>query len=285
MGISLYLILRHGYMSRRVLILSVSRKVSLVRAFKEAGWYVIGQDIDPNAVALKFCDEVAKSDTEIGVDMILPTRDNDLTLGTHGASQETIDICCDKVKFASWCEDNGFKAPKTLYTQETKERGVVGRAFVKPRFSSSSNKAEGFVECVYQEKVEGEEYSIDCFSNFEKKVISIVPRKRLKVTNGESSCTQTIHSPLLVETASSLSQALGLDGHSVLQCFLSQGTPIWTDVNCRFGGASIVGIQAGCKSPEWYLKLINGEEVKPCIGDYKVGLTGRSYSDWTFDED
>ena len=250
----------------RVLILSVSRKVSLINAFKDAGWVVIGQDLDPNAIALKFCDEIAKPWVHTSQDLILPTRDAELYMGTHGASKETIEICTDKLKFGKWCEANGFNSPKCY--------------FVKPRVSSSGKETE----CVWQELIEGEEYSLACFSDFQKNVISIVPRKRLKVTNGESSFTQTVYSPLLVETAISLSQVLGLVGHSIMQCFLSQGIPIWTDINCRFGGASIVGIHAGCKSPEWYLKLINGEEVKPQLGNYTVGLMGRSYSEWEFDE-
>lgn len=272
-------------MKNQILILSVSRKVSLVKAFKDAGFYVIGQDIDPNAVALKFCDEIAQPDTEIGVDMILPTRDNDLVLRTHGSSQETIDICCDKVRFSTWCEANGFLAPKTLYTQETRERGVIGRAFVKPRFSSSQNKAEGFVECVYQERLLGEEYSIDLFADFQGRVISAVPRKRLRVVNGESIITTTVSHDSLIQQSVQLSEKLGLIGHNCLQCFVSVGGDIyWTDCNVRFGGASIVSIKAGLASPLWYLKLINGDKVESCIGKYTIGLMGRSYTDWTFDE-
>lgn len=270
-------------MRNKILILTVSRKVSLVRAFKDAGWYVIGQDIDPNAVALKFCDEVAIPDKENGpYDMILPTRDADLKIGTHRTSDETIDICTDKMRFSDWCLNNGFNAPKTLYTQETRERGVFGRAFIKPRFSSSANKAEGFVECVYQERVVGEEYSVDVFLDFNSNVISVVPRIRLKTLNGESCVTKTVSLTAPFLESVKLAKSLRLVGHNVLQGFFKDGLMTWVDCNIRYGGASAVAIKAGCLSPQWHLKLINGESVKPCIGNYEVGLLGRSYSEWDF---
>lgn len=275
-------------MKNKVLILTVSRKVSLIKAFKDAGWHVTGQDTDPNAVALKFCDEIALPDRECGpFDMILPTRDADLKLGTHRCSDETIDICIDKLKFTEWCKSNNFNTPEFIGLLTTKLRNVCGNTFIKPRYSSSQNKENGEVECIQQRLVEGEEYSVDVFSDLNKQVISIIPRIRLKTISGESCVTKTVKNLSILNSAKMLSESIGLIGHNTLQCFQSLNTleePIWTDINARFGGASIVSIQAGCKSPEWYLKLINGEEVKPCIGEYVTGLIGRSYSEWTFDE-
>lgn len=267
-------------MMNRVLILSVSRKVSLVKAFKDAGWHVTGADNDPNAVALKFCNEVAERGVEVGIDLIIPTRDAELKHGTHRASDQIIDICTDKLWFGKWCEANSFNTPKTLYAEKTRDRGCMGAGFIKPRFSSSQNKTSGYEECVCQEVLYGEEYSVDLFA-WNGQVISIVPRKRVKVVNGESVVTTTVENSILVVDGSRLATTLGLVGHNVLQCFLVNGEPFWTDVNCRFGGASAVAIEAGCKSPEWLLKIVNGEEIKPSM-DYKVGVTGYSYSEWAY---
>lgn len=249
-------------MKSRVLIKSVGRKVPLVNAFRGAGWYVIGEDSNKDSVALSFCDEIR--DNQV-VSMIVPTRDAELKSGTHRASDETIDICTDKFKFFKFCKSNGFNTPEVY--------------FVKPRVSYSGKETE----CVWQEYVEGEEYSIDVFCDFEGTVISIVPRQRIKTQNGESIYSQTVSSELLVSEAEKLTKALHLIGHNCLQCFLVSGKVYWTDVNCRFGGASVVSIMAGLKSPLWLLKLVNGESVKPCIGDYKVGVVGRSYTAWEFD--
>jgi carbamoyl-phosphate synthase large subunit len=251
-------------MRNRVLILSVSRKVSLVKAFKESGWHVIGQDLDPNAVALKFCDEIGTADTQVDnpVDLVIPTRDAELKLGTYRASNETIDICTDKLKFYHWCKANGFLTPEVY--------------FVKPRVSSSGKETE----CVWQEFINAEEVSVDGFSDLSGNVISVVPRKRLKVISGESCVTSTIEHKAIISQSVSLAESLHLVGHFLMQCFLVENMPVWLECNARVGGGSVVGFKAGCKSPEWLLSLINGHEVKPCIGDYKVGLLGRSYSEW-----
>ena len=271
-------------MRNRCLILSVSRKVSLIQAFRSAGWNVTGQDLDPNAIALSFCDVIALPNQENGpFDLILATRDADLKHGSHRCSDETIHICQDKVEFFRFCKENGFGTPEIKEIIYTDLRGEWKDGFLKPRVSSSENKSGGYVECVSQEIIKGEEYSVDIFVDFRGNVLSVVPRIRLKVVSGESVLTRTVLNQQLISHSILFTKSLSLIGHNVLQCFLNNSQIIWTDVNLRYGGASAVAIAAGCKSPQWYLKLINGEEVKPCIGDYKVGLMGRSYSEWEFD--
>lgn len=271
-------------MKPKVLILTVSRKVSLIKSFKDAGWHVTGQDLNPNAIALSFCDAVAVDGQENGpFDMILPTRDADLRLGTHRVSGEVIDICTDKLKFSEVMMGvHSFSAPFTFSTSKTSKRGVNGPEFIKPRFSSADNKEGGEVECVHQELLSGEEYSVDGFSDFNSNVISLVPRRRLKVISGESCVTSTVENKELLLQSEKVARSLRLIGHYVMQCFKVGQNYIWTDINLRYGGASRVAIEAGCASPKWYKMLISGEEVKPCIGQYKVGLTGYSYSEWSF---
>lgn len=244
-------------MKNKVLITSVGRKVSLIRAFQEAGWRVYGKDDDVHSIGLRVCDEVYVGQA---VDLVVPTRDAELP------DKEPYSICVDKLKFYRWCKENGFRTPKVY--------------FVKPRVSYSGKTTE----VLWQEMLDGEEYSVDLFADFEGKVISAVPRLRLKVISGESSVSRTVKNDALLQESIALSNALGLVGHNVLQGFWTNGSMVWTDVNCRFGGASYVGIKAGCKSPEWLLKLVNGEAVNPQIGNYKVGLTGYSYSEWRFED-
>lgn len=245
-------------MKNRCLITSVGRKVSLVKAFQDAGWRVYGKDDDAQSIGLKMCDEVWIGQS---VDLVIPTRDAELP------DTEPYRTCVDKLKFYYWCKENGFKTPEVY--------------FVKPRVSAAGKQTE----VLWQELVSGEEYSVDVFCDFQGRVISVVPRKRVRIINGESSVSTTVKNGALLDAAIAISSKLNLIGHNVLQCFLYGTEIIWTDVNCRFGGASIIAIKAGCKSPEWLLKLINGEHVEPCIGDYKVWLTGMSHTDWRFYED
>lgn len=251
-------------MRNRVLISSVGRKVALVRAFKEAGWDITGNDADQCATALRECDRFGSWYGDI--DLWVPTRDMEIieAWNFNDWDYSPVELCTDKFKFYNWCKERGFKTAEVY--------------FVKPRVSKSGKE----VECVWQELLEGDEYSVDLFADFRSQVISVVPRLRLKTSAGESTVTQTVKNDALLQESIALSSALGLVGHNCLQGFWKNGQMIWTDVNCRFGGASIVAIKAGCKSPEWLLRLVNGESVRPVIGDYEVGLVGKSHSEWTF---
>lgn len=252
-------------MKKRVLITSVGRKVSLVKAFKDAGWEVCGQDSDPTAIALKFCDGVPRGE----YDLVVPTRDAELLNYSdcpYSTPEESIKICLDKLLFYHFCKTHGFATPQVIFS--------------KPRISKSGKE----VECLHQEYIDAPEYSIDLFADFGGNVIGAVPRQRVKTSSGESTHTVTVANKRLLEESVSLARCLGLRGHNVLQCFMVNDSPIWLEVNCRFGGASVVAIAAGLKSPAWLLDLVGGKKVEPRIGDYGVGLIGRSYSTWEFNE-
>lgn len=264
-------------MKNNCLITSVGRKVSLVRAFKNAGWVVTGQDLDINSIALGYCDYWTFNDffdTE-KYDLVVPTRDGEMlefrkecpTVGPPLLlpNIKTIETCLDKFKFYKFCKENKFLTPKVY--------------FVKPRISKSGKE----VECVWQEMVEGEEYSIDLFADFDSNVINVVPRRRVKVISGESAVTVTVPLKPFLKQTLELTKKLGLVGHNTLQCFLTGSKIVWTDVNLRFGGASALGLAAGCRSPQYLLKIINGEKVAQEIGKYEVGLVGYSYTDWIYE--
>lgn len=257
---------------KKVLITSVGRKIALLRAFK-AHWskegMVYASDDNPLAMGLKEANTALLPLRVEDYDLIIPTRDAELAkfAGLRGCnSLETVETCTDKLKFFNHCTKHGFKTPLVY--------------FVKPRVSYSGKETE----CVWQEFVDGEEYSVDMFTDFEGNVISAVPRKRIQVSHGESVITETVANDRLLEESVSLSKSLRLIGHHVLQAFIKDGSIIWLEANARFGGASIVGIEAGCNSPKWLWEIVNGETVKPCIGDYKVGVMGFSYTNWEFYE-
>lgn len=257
---------------KKVLITSVGRKIALLRAFK-AHWskegVVYASDDNPLAVGLKEANTARLPLRVEDYDLIIPTRDAELAkfAGLRGCnSLETIETCTDKLKFFNHCTKHGFKTPLVY--------------FVKPRVSYSGKETE----CVWQEFVDGEEYSIDMFTDFEGNVISAVPRKRIQVIHGESVITETVANDRLLGESVSLSKSLRLIGHHVLQAFIKDGSIIWLEANARFGGASIVGIEAGCNSPRFLWEIVNGETVKPRLGDYKVGLRGYAHTNWGFYE-
>ena len=127
-----------------ILITSASRKVSLVRNFKNAlngQGKVIAADINIESPALYFADNyiiVPRSDNpnfinfikeyciKEHIKLIVPTRDEELILFSKNKKSfdkigvnimvsdvRTIEICQDKEKFINFCENNGFGIPKT----------------------------------------------------------------------------------------------------------------------------------------------------------------------------
>jgi carbamoyl-phosphate synthase large subunit len=148
-----------------VLITSVSRKVSLVRAFQQAlaqegGGKVIAVDESPLSPALYFADEhhlVPSSDwseflsvmlrlcEQLNIKLLIPTRDEELpffaehkgkfeSVGTLTmvSNSDTIQICQDKRLFIKFCRENGFAIPKS-YESVDLTANLGFPLFVRPR--------------------------------------------------------------------------------------------------------------------------------------------------------
>jgi carbamoyl-phosphate synthase large subunit len=152
-------------MQVNVLITSVSRKVSLVKAFQvalqeEGGGQVLAVDVSPHSAALyladwwsliprqtdpEFLPFLLKLCREKSVALLVPTRDEELPFfARHSASfeaagtrvmvapQEVIEVCQDKPLFVKFCERHGFSAPRT-YTIEEARDANVHPLFLRPR--------------------------------------------------------------------------------------------------------------------------------------------------------
>lgn len=156
-----------------VLITSASRKVALVRAFREAlaeegGGSVVAADASAKAPALYLADRgalVPRTDDpgfveaivdlcrREEIDLIVPTRDEELPLfaetreAFEGAGarvlvpgREPVEICRDKRRFVEHCRAHGFETPRTYASSD---RGGIERwpVFVKPRIGKGGRGA------------------------------------------------------------------------------------------------------------------------------------------------
>ena len=76
--------------------------------------------------------------------------------------------------------------------------------------------------------------------------LQAVSRRRLVVRNGESVETRVEMDDRLCAEGLHIAEAVGLVGPAVLQAFHSQGCgTYWIEANARFGGPSILSIEAG----------------------------------------
>ena len=154
-----------------ILITSISRKVSLVKAFQKAltqegGGTVTAVDISPYAPALYFADRhflvpesadphfievIKRLCNEHCIRAIIPTRDDELMLFSKHKEEfaalgvfvmvpkpDVVNICQDKKAFIEFCRKYGFLTPRN-YDPSTDFTDADFPLFVKPRFGKGSH--------------------------------------------------------------------------------------------------------------------------------------------------
>ena len=308
-----------------VLITSASRKVALVRTFREAlaaegGGTVIAADMSPLSAALYQADDavlVPGSDDPAfiptllalcrvrNVGLLIPTRDEELPiLSAHWDSfraagtivmvgpRDTVMRCQDKAAFLAFCEAHGFPVPRTRRRSDPALRFPL---FVRPRQGKGGYGAsrvtsaaeldvwlERFPDAIIQDAVDAPEFTIDLFADFDGRLISIVPRERVRVMAGESFISRTARIPALIDASAALARALGLVGHNTIQCFYDGATPFFIEVNPRFGGAAQLGFAAGAVTPHYLVRLALGRPVESRIGDFRDAFVMLRFTDDVF---
>ena len=114
-------------------------------------------------------------------------------------------------------------------------------------------------EPIFQPFVAGRELSADAYVDRAGRVHGLVARTRDIVVRGEAQVTTTLPDPALTARLSAIVAELGLYGPLVLQAIQdAQGAVHLIECNCRFGGASTLGIAAGVDSFFWFLQEAAG---------------------------
>jgi len=240
------------------------------------------------------------------INLIVPTRDGELLRFAENkslfkkkgiqvavSSAKAIRICRDKYRFSKFLEEEKIPTPKTFLPEEVKR--VDSKRYpllVKPRRGSSSvgiykvndqRELEFFLsyipQPIIQEFVEGKEYTIDLFSDFEKNVISIVPRERILTRGGESIKGKTVKDKKAINYALKISKAFGFCGAITLQYIIGKEGIKFIEVNPRFGGGCALGIAAGANSPLFLVQIIAGRKIENRIWKFKEGLVMLRYTE------
>lgn len=223
----------------KVLITQPKGKEQLVQAFKEAGAEVL----NPKGSYVK-------------PDLIIPVVDEELPTfaylrpyfeaqGTRVmvGSPETIFQTRDKAEFNLFCRRHSFLYPRTMQGHTL---------VVKPRFGKASQGVhilDG--NWLVQQKLEGREVSIDYFADFDGNPISVIPRFRENILNGQSTeWTECFLNEYSVSEIMRMGRELNLVGHNVIQGFLVEDSFYFTEVNCRYGGGSWLTFHK-FSSPRW----------------------------------
>lgn len=226
-----------------------------------------------------------------GVNLLIPTLDTDLPIWSRQrsalkkigcfaavSSTRVIETCQDKRLTHDFLKKNGFNTPD-VYDLDAliRSNGNHFPYFLKPWNGSAARGSQivrnmeelkffssRIPNCMVQSYVQGEEYTIDAFIDFDGEIRCIVPRKRIEVRGGEVVKAQTVKNKLIMnQTKKMLSLLKAGPGVITTQCFLDvEGKVKFIEINPRFGGGVPLSIKAGANFPKWLIELRQGKNPK-----------------------
>lgn len=300
--------------SRKVWLVEAFRRA----LSRYGGGRVIACDADPVSAALyrsdghyrvplsvqsNFIDEIMAICKKEKIKLIVPTRDRELLIFAENkeyfakagiivmvSAPEVIKICSDKYRFYQFFQDSGIDVAAT-WLEDLNASHARFPLFVKSRYGAGGAgafKAENpgqlraFIEycpdALTQEFIAGPEYTVDLFSDFSPRVISVVVRRRLEVVAGESYKAKTVNAADIVRLSIKAAEKLKSQGHITLQFIKNERQLKLIEINPRFGGGAALGFAAGCDSPSFLIELARGGKLTPRAGQFEEGLLMLRYT-------
>lgn len=263
---------------------------------------IYGADMTDTAPALVYCDfikiicgmkdenyipQLLEICTKDEIDLLIPTIDTDLLILSKNkvlfeeidtkvmiSSPEMIGICRDKRFTSDFFESCGVLAPHTY--DDVEQYTDVYPCFIKPKDGSSSinaykvndvnelqTYAEQVEDYIIQPFIDGKEYTVDVFCNFDGDPIYIVPRQRLAVRSGEVLKTKIDLDETIVKETKKIVKMFKPCGPMTVQLIRQKNTNqnYYIEINPRFGGGAPLSMKAGADSAEAVLRLLKGETL------------------------
>lgn len=262
---------------------------------------IYGADITETAPALQFCDNTVivprindnqyiprlqQICREKQIDALIPTIDTDLLILAKNkenfentkviiSEEDKIAVCRDKRFTAKYFKSVGLKSPMPV--DDIKEYNAGYPAFIKPKDGSSSvfaykvtnaeelkTYADQVPDYIVQPFIDGKEYTVDIFCDFEGNPIYITPRVRLAVRAGEVLKTKIEQDDQIIKEMKKLIKDYKPCGQITVQLIQNKETKenYYIEINPRFGGGAPLTIKAGADSAEALLRLLNGQKLE-----------------------
>ena len=237
------------------------------------------------------------------VSLIVPTIDTELLLLAQNrdlieerssarvliSDLRVIEICRNKINTQRFFEEHSFLVPR-LYTKEEIEAGECEYPlFIKPLDGSSSidayrvddeHQLEMYMKLIekpmVQAYMDGEEYTVDCFLDFEGNLLSLVPRIRIATRSGEIAKGRIVRDEEIKADVTRLMKELSPIGHITVQCRRTARGIEYIEINPRFGGGAPMSIAAGADSCEKLYRLLKGEKLS-YSDEYRDNVTFLRY--------
>lgn len=251
-----------------ILFVGAGKRVTMASLFKARGYNIYSYETshklpissqaeiilgkrwkDPDIIS-----HINQTCLDYSIEMVIPFQDEAIEICSNVTNALTL---CKNSMAARVCYDKKLFESFMLHTlPELYPTDLTGYPKIyKPIHGFSSRgiiKSKTYLEIVpddyvIQRCVDGEEYSVDCYSNAQAQFIDGVPRKRLEVCCGEVTRSATVDYPQLVQYSRHIADELKISGPSCFQYIVDKdtGRPYIMEINCRFGGGCTLSIQAG----------------------------------------
>ncbi|MDA0692942.1 MAG: ATP-grasp domain-containing protein [Nitrospinae bacterium] len=175
---------------------------------------------------------------------------------------DTIEVCHDKLKLSKFFNAEKILSPLTgevgLFINSSEfpliakpRQGEGGKDnFVIENQRDLKFYAEKYPGHIMQKYIEGQEFTVDWFSDKSGKPLLIVPRERLAVQGGEVMVSRICMDPEIIAAVRQVGLLLKLKGPANLQGIRpANGKLLFTDINLRFGSGAGHTIAAGGDMP------------------------------------
>lgn len=299
-------------MSAKILFIAAGRRNSLVQRFQAEGFEVACAEMSHQVPVTKVCPvyvtpsqkDIHRLLEEKHFDLILPLNDEYAAYAhLNFTSAQTITIasswdaairCYNKRGLQEWME---YHCPAAYPSFQW------GKEFVrKPRHGNSSKnityhrsydvwrmlKDLPEYDFIYQRKIAGIEHSVDAYFDRRSKFVDCVARTRDRVAGGEvvnsTVVPKSVEGGLRAYTKF-IGEKLRLRGPTCFQFISDTRTnqEYLIEINARFGGGSILSIEAGLNMPRMiYDEYVLGKSPRERHSGQIKQLTMKRYNSETF---
>ena len=221
---------------------------------------------------------------EHDISLVVPTIDTELPILASAKEEfakegivlsiSSVEIC-ERFQLKNTTEmffvEHGFDTPRSIedldncmypiFAKRNNSSSSIGAQTVYRLETAKELSREG--DYVFQEYIEGTEYTVDVFIDRKGDVISVVPRQRLDVRAGEVSKAKTFKDAMIIDAVKEVCGKLdGAKGTITIQLFKTEDRIIFIEINPRFGGGYPLSYLAGANFAEYMIKDFLKEELR-----------------------
>lgn len=203
------------------------------------------------------------------------------------SDKKSCEICLDKIKLQNFMRKNfedWYPFPQIDKPYVSKPQFGYGSSGIEygAFYSKNLSKKENIV---VQNRLMGQEYSVDAYFNKQGKLVGACSRKRLWTSGGEVIESETIDNPKLIEMTKKIGENLLLKASTCFQYIENdKSEPKLIEINARAGGGNLLAAEAGLNFAKLIIDeyLLEKEIVEDSIKCESGVYLSRSFRDHFF---